>query len=84
VKCNPVAKAADQWLSANLAVASGCAKEGEALTHHPERAPDMHGGLSPVRHSAICEYIASDLDRKVRLEHWLRWLAYPCGVSHAC
>lgn len=34
----------------------------------PEPAPQMRGGLSPVRTQRICEYIASNLDQKIRLE----------------
>jgi AraC-like DNA-binding protein/PAS domain-containing protein len=44
---------------------------------HPEPAPEMHGGLSPVRTQRICEYIASSLDRNIAL----KTLAEMAGLS---
>ena len=44
---------------------------------HPELAPEMRGGLPPVRTQRICEYIASNLDRNIRLET----LAEMAGLS---
>jgi AraC-like DNA-binding protein len=43
----------------------------------PEHTPEIHGGLSPVRTRRICEYIASNLDQKIRLET----LAEMAGLS---
>jgi AraC-like DNA-binding protein len=43
----------------------------------PEPAPEMHGGLLPVRTQRICEYIASNLDQTIRLET----LAKMAGLS---
>ena len=34
----------------------------------PGPAPEMRGGLSPVRTQRICEYIGSSLDQPIRLE----------------
>jgi transcriptional regulator of acetoin/glycerol metabolism/AraC-like DNA-binding protein len=43
----------------------------------PEPAPEMRGGLSPVRTQRICEYIASNLEQNIRLET----LAEMAGLS---
>jgi hypothetical protein len=51
-----------------LGVFSGRTRKREALIPLSERVHGVHGGLSPVRTQRICEYIASNLDRKIRLE----------------
>jgi AraC-like DNA-binding protein len=43
----------------------------------PEPAPEMRGGLPPVRTQRICEYIASNLGQTIRLET----LAQMAGLS---
>lgn len=67
VKCNPVAEAADESRSPTWGV-SGRTRKREALIPLSERVHGVHGGLSPVRTQRICEYIVSNLDRKIRLE----------------
>jgi hypothetical protein len=49
------------------------------FTMYHSLSPEMHGGLSPVRTQRICEYIASNLDRNIRLER----LAEMAGLSSA-
>jgi transcriptional regulator GlxA family with amidase domain len=67
VKCNLVAKRPMSG-APQLGVFSGCTRKREALIPFSERVHGVHGGLSPVRTQRICEYIAANLERKIRLE----------------
>src|SRR5260370_33734210 len=49
-------------------VFSGRTRKREALIPLSERVHGVHVGLSPVRTHRICDYMASTLDQKTRLE----------------